>query len=102
MLCQDSYVYQLQDGYLSPIVFARLESPTSTTKLFELFFNTSSVCFVFLTPTFSEGVMISIECRAYDQWIVHNSQEAIGLVHFEVKVFFRIIHHCHSAVWINI
>ena len=29
--------------------------------------------------------MISIECRAYDQLIVHNSQEAIGLVHFEVE-----------------
>ena len=51
------------------------------------------------TPSFAEGVMISIECRAYDQRIVHNSQEAIGLVHFEVKMFFRIIHHCHSAVF---
>jgi len=55
------YPYLNQDGYLSPIVFARLESPT-------------------------KGVMISIECRAYDQLIKHNSQEAIGLVHFELMI----------------
>jgi len=55
------YPYLNQEGYLSPIVFARLESPT-------------------------KGVMISIECRAYDQLIVHNSQEAIGLVHFELMI----------------
>ena len=38
-------------------------------------------------PSLTEGVMISIECRAYDQLILHNSQEAIGLVHFEVQSF---------------
>ena len=88
MLYQDSYVYQLQDGYLSPIVFARLESPTSNTKLslFALIFSTQAPFVLSFSPRlFSEGVMISIECRAYDQFIRHNSQEAIGLVHFEVS-----------------
>ena len=35
--------------------------------------------------------MISIECRAYDQLIKHNSQEAIGLVHFEVRKCFLFV-----------
>ena len=69
----------LQEGYLSPIVFARLESPTS--KQFFLLF---PLKVNHLTKSLTEGVMISIECRAYDQFILHNSQEAIGLVHFEV------------------
>ena len=78
----------MQDGYLSPIVFARLESPTSITPNFHFlhFFSTQGPFVLsFLLRLFSEGVMISIECRAYDQFIRHNSQEAIGLVHFEVS-----------------
>jgi len=55
------YPYQNQEGYLSPVVFAKLNRP-------------------------AQGVMIAIECRAFDQKILHNSQDGIGLVHFELMI----------------
>lgn len=55
------YPYRNEDGYLSPVVFAELLKP-------EL------------------GVMISIECRAWDKYITHDSVERRGLVHFELMI----------------
>ena len=45
--------------------------------------------------------MISIECRAYDQLIKHNSQEAIGLVHFEVRKSLLLLKVFHTLflIW---
>lgn len=55
------YPYLNQEGFLSPIVFAQLENPKM-------------------------GVMISIECKAWDQHIKHDSTDKMGLVHFELMI----------------
>merc|ERR1712062_744953 len=55
------YPYLNQKGYLSPVVFARLDNP-------------------------KHGVLIAVECKAWAKNIHHNSQERRGLVHFEMMI----------------
>merc|ERR1712080_704659 len=55
------YPYLNQEGYLAPRVFVQLENP-------------------------AVGVMIAIECRAYDQYITHDTSDRRGLVHFELMI----------------
>jgi len=55
------YPYRNEDAYLSPVVFAQLDNP----KL---------------------GVMIAIECRAWDRYITHEPTEGRGLAHFELMI----------------
>jgi len=55
------YPYLNQQGYLSPVVFARLDKP-------------------------KHGVMIAIECKAWAKNIEHDSQDRRGLVHFELMI----------------
>jgi len=55
------YPYLNQKGYLSPVVFARLDNP-------------------------KHGILIAVECKAWAKNIHHNSQERKGLVHFEMMI----------------
>jgi len=55
------YPYLNQKGYLSPVIFARLERP-------------------------KHGVLIAIECKAWARNIDHDSQDRKGLVHFELMI----------------
>jgi len=58
---ENFYPYLNQKGYLSPVVFARLDNP-------------------------KHGVMVAIECKAWAKNIVHDSQDRKGLVHFELMI----------------
>jgi len=55
------FPYENQDGYLSPVLFVQLHEP-------------------------KQGVMISIECKAWAANIVHDRMERRGLAHFEVMI----------------
>jgi sodium/potassium-transporting ATPase subunit beta len=55
------YPYENQAGYLSPIVFAHLKNPKA-------------------------GVLIAISCKAWANGLVHDVQERIGTVHFEIMI----------------
>lgn len=35
---------------------------------------------------FSAGILINIECKAWARNIVHNRQERVGMVHFELMI----------------
>jgi sodium/potassium-transporting ATPase subunit beta len=49
--------------------------------------NTSTVLFINLIAwLFSAGILINIECKAWARNIIHDRQERVGMVHFELMI----------------
>jgi len=44
------------------------------------------VCVNLSTWLFSAGILINIECKAWARNIVHDRQERVGMVHFELMI----------------
>jgi len=44
------------------------------------------VCVNLSTLLFSAGILINIECKAWARNIVHDRQERVGMVHFELMI----------------
>ncbi|PNF41573.1 Sodium/potassium-transporting ATPase subunit beta-2 [Cryptotermes secundus] len=55
------YPYKNSEGYLSPVMAIHFERPRT-------------------------GILINIECKAWARNIIHNRQERVGMVHFELMI----------------
>lgn len=73
------YPYTNQRGYLSPVIFAKLDNPKREFQTCN-----SKNCLYLLSS--ADGVMIAIECKAWAMNIEHDSMERRGLAHFELMI----------------
>ena len=77
------FPYKNQEKYLSPAVFAHLKNPKSK------FYNLTSLKtrgYIVTRVCFAEGVLISISCKAWAKNIEHETQDRVGLTHFEIMI----------------
>ena len=80
------FPYTNQDGYLSPIVFAHFKNPKrkwiNSFRKHDLLVDFILCILILLT----EGVLISISCKAWAKNIKHDTMERMGLTHFELMI----------------
>jgi hypothetical protein len=70
--------------YQQPDTISVQSIPNTYVRLMEN--SLTLVCVNLSTWLFSAGILINIECKAWARNIVHDRQERVGMVHFELMI----------------